>query len=310
MEKTRNEMKIGSAFVIGEKGLVEERLRKGFDDFPHWNKRLILQEKFDGWYAPVTKENGITTWDYGWKQYGLLVDFLKHLHDFMPDESVVTGEMGNGTQASLEWAKAHGHPRMVLFDTPKFRGKDIGHFSAELRFNIIREYWEGSGYCVPDSRIQVAESIILPGNDAEINKEIAWKYFNTILARNGEGIVLKLASDGYYSGRNPNIWKVKKYVTRDYVVMGFSTAVAPTHLAKGFKVGSMSLGLYVDGELRAVTSVGSFGDDWRAEFSRNPEKYIGRVAEAGAFDIFKSGALRHGMFIRMRDDRKPEDCVL
>jgi len=75
-------------------------------------------------------------------------------------------------------------------------------------------------------------------------------------------------------------------------------------------VSAMYCGLYVNGVLTNVTKTSGFDFEWRRKFSQEPDKYIGRVVELGGNEIFKTGAIRHSSFLRFRDDRSPEECIL
>jgi ATP-dependent DNA ligase len=71
----------------------------------------------------------------------------------------------------------------------------------------------------------------------------------------------------------------------------------------------MVLGLYKDGKLVEVGKVASgLTDAMRKDMSENPDNYIGHVVEVEAMSTTKDGALRHPVFVRMRDDKIPEDC--
>ena len=72
---------------------------------------------------------------------------------------------------------------------------------------------------------------------------------------------------------------------------------------------AMTLGLYKAGELVEVGRVASgFTDAMREDMAQNPDKYLNHVVECEAMSTTKDGALRHPVFIRMRDDKNPEDC--
>ena len=72
---------------------------------------------------------------------------------------------------------------------------------------------------------------------------------------------------------------------------------------------AMTLGLYKDGELVDVGRVASgLTDAIREDMANNPDNYINHVVEVEAMSTTKDGALRHPVFIRMRDDKAPEDC--
>ena len=72
---------------------------------------------------------------------------------------------------------------------------------------------------------------------------------------------------------------------------------------------AMTLGVYKDGELVEVGRVASgFTDIMRQDMAENPDKYLNHVVECSAMSVTKDHSLRHPVFIRMRDDKAPEDC--
>jgi ATP-dependent DNA ligase len=52
--------------------------------------------------------------------------------------------------------------------------------------------------------------------------------------------------------------------------------------------------------------VGSLGETGPKE---DMEKFVGRVAEIKAYGQYPTGALRHPVLERWREDKLPEDCV-
>lgn len=90
---------------------------------------------------------------------------------------------------------------------------------------------------------------------------------------------------------NPNLWEP---VTKPWF-FGWKNA--------------MTLGLYKDGKLIEVGKVASgLTDAIREDMAINPENYLNHVIECEAMSTTKDGALRHPVFIKVREDKNPEDC--
>lgn len=64
-------------------------------------------------------------------------------------------------------------------------------------------------------------------------------------------------------------------------------------------------------KLVEIGQTSGFDDETRQAISEHPEHYIGRVFECGAMErIAGSNALRHPRWLRWRDDKQPQDCIL
>ena len=141
-----------------------------------------------------------------------------------------------------------------------------------------------------------------------------------------EGIVGKKADSTYKSGRSANWIKVRADRTDDFVVVGYS---APEGSRAGF--GALHLAQFVDGKL---TYSGRAGSGFTAkqtkevgallESLRRPDPpCVGPipkskdhtwveptlVAEVRFKEATDDGLLRQPVFLRFRDDKKPEECV-
>lgn len=72
---------------------------------------------------------------------------------------------------------------------------------------------------------------------------------------------------------------------------------------------AMTLGLYKDGKIVEIGRVASgLTDAIREDMAINSNNYIDHVVEVECMSTTKDGALRHPVFVRMRDDKAPEDC--
>jgi bifunctional non-homologous end joining protein LigD len=141
-----------------------------------------------------------------------------------------------------------------------------------------------------------------------------------------EGVVGKKAGSPYRAGRSSSWLKVRARKTGDFVVVGFT---APRGSRGGF--GALHLAEFVDGTLTYTGRAGSgFSDKQLAEVSRSleakrrrdppcagplpPEKGTAwvepvLVAEVEYTERTDEGLLRQPVFLRFRDDKRPEECV-
>ncbi len=141
-----------------------------------------------------------------------------------------------------------------------------------------------------------------------------------------EGIVAKKSGSPYKAGRSPAWLKIRTRHTGDFVVVGFT---APKGSRGGF--GALQLGEYVDGELVYAGRAGSgFSDKQLAEVRRTLESQTRpdppcsglvqlekdttwveptMVCEVEYSEVTEEGLLRQPVFLRFRDDKRPEECV-
>nr|MBA3260165.1 DNA ligase [Gemmatimonadales bacterium] len=140
-----------------------------------------------------------------------------------------------------------------------------------------------------------------------------------------EGVVAKKAASPYKAGRSAAWLKIRSRRTGDFVVVGFT---APKGSRGGF--GALHLAEYVDGALVYTGRVGSgFTDSELAEVSRTLQRHrrVGPpcggpvptekgttwaepvlVCEVEYTEWTDEGLLRQPVFLRFRDDKRPEEC--
>ena len=150
------------------------------------------------------------------------------------------------------------------------------------------------------------------------------------LAGDSEGVVAKQAEAAYLPGERKGMVKIKRLRSADTVVAAFRMG------KEEGTVGSLILGLYDDeGELRVVGHTSGFTAKQKRELLAFLEPY--RTGEQGAgepsrwkseeelvweglrpelvceirFDHITGNRIRHGAkFVRWRDDKDPEECLL
>lgn len=172
---------------------------------------------------------------------------------------------------------------------------------------------------------------ILPVYFTEADKKALYE---KVIARGGEGIILKDVYAPYYQGERHRSWvKVKRQRTFDVVFMGIELAndtsvkkgevlATPTRIAG--QAGAIRYGQYVevndgpsDGlfsslphwELKQLGTVSGFDDSAREYITANADVLEGKVLEVTGQEQFKSGAIRHPRFLRWREDKAPEECL-
>src|SRR6478672_4952872 len=153
-----------------------------------------------------------------------------------------------------------------------------------------------------------------------------------------EGIVAKKARSTYFAGRSPNWLKIKAALTGDFVIVGYTQP-------KGTRsfIGALQLAEFVEGRLCYVGRVGTGMDDAMLleliglispDIRRDapchgmavtpgaeplPSESIPEtntttwvqphyVCEVQYADITPDGLLRHSSFLRLRNDKRPDEC--
>ena len=141
-----------------------------------------------------------------------------------------------------------------------------------------------------------------------------------------EGIIGKRADSTYRAGRSPCWLKIRTRRCDDFVVVGFS---APKGSRPGF--GALQLAQFVNGTLTYAGRAGSgFSDKQLSEVRASLEKAsrpecpcVGPVpktqgitwteprlvCEVEYTEITEEGLLRQPVFVRFRDDKRPEECI-
>ena len=119
-----------------------------------------------------------------------------------------------------------------------------------------------------------------------------------------EGVILKRTDESYPDAT----WcKIKARADIDYVCMGFGDGHEGTKYEN--TVGSIHGGLYNnEGELVDVCHVGGLTETQRDFFNKHRDYFKGQVFTAYGYQIFESGAIRHGKFKHFRTDKSAGDC--
>ena len=198
----------------------------------------------------------------------------------------------------------------VVFDIIYAKEKSVMNLPLRERKQILREGLQESEF------VTIADSFPEKGED----------YFQAALKMGIEGIVAKRLDSVYEPGTRSQDWiKIKKSLKLDLVIGGYIPG-------KGGRVpyfGGLLLGAYNHGLLQYVGRVGSgFTDKELAEIAgafsiqdlspfvnapaTPPARWVEpqQVVQVSALEVTKDGHLRAPVFLRIRDDKEPQECTI
>lgn len=261
---------------------------KGFPSEDEFDK---LELKYDGWWGQVLVEGN------RWEIYSR-TGMLKKSGEIAVSlpRTLLHGEFVFGT----EWAKSRKdlYGKVVLYDCEHYLGKDVRKLPLSKRRLLIEQFLEflrGEGEELADKLLLIEQYDVADAGDV-------WDAH--VASGDYEGMTFK-SSSGNWGDR---MGRMKRTLTIDYVCVGFEESTSDRYEGRGVR--SVLGGLYVNGRLKKVCSVGGLNDEQREAAFDDPTQFVGRVFEAEGYKLSKKGALRHPNFKRWRDDKPVEDCVL
>ena len=212
----------------------------------------------------------------------------------------VTSILGSSVPLALEKQRERGELNYMVFDILYHKGKSLLSLPLserkEILFNLTLK-----NPCIK----------VIPGTTVAKRA-----LYDSIIRNGGEGIVLKDISSKY--GERSKWVKLKVSDTWDVVVMGYLDPSAESVKVDGTTsvtryhklgwIGSIRIGQYKGGRLQEYGSVSGMDEVLRARISKSRSKYLGMVIEIEAQSRLSSGKFEHPRFIRIRTDKRAEDC--
>ena len=127
-------------------------------------------------------------------------------------------------------------------------------------------------------------------------KEIWMYYFDEVVSKGGEGVVLKRAESLYTPGkRNSDLMKIKEEITLDLLCTRAYRTVG--------EKGHDNINLVFTRKNGAEITVRLGKDKDVALFEEADTNFVGRIGEVKAMEELENGALREPRFLRIRNDK-------
>jgi len=255
-----------------------------------WGEHREIPEKYD---TVQLKMDGI--WGcmkVGHGQWGIYSRTGKLKADGVLEDDTLHGVLLGEFMFGSHWGHKMGKNRnFYIFDCVEMNSVDVTDITLKSRITFAGEMFH---------RLKGELDFI---RLLDVYETHEWKrlWEEYIQEYGYEGLVFK-DSNSKYSDKNA--WaRMKAVVEMDYICTGFRDADKGTKY-EGM-VGSV-VGTLIDKEV--FITCGGLSETQRDMFTKMPEIYIGQVFTAKGNNWYPSGAIRHPMFMRWRDDKEPEEC--
>jgi bifunctional non-homologous end joining protein LigD len=266
----------------------------------------LFEPKLDG-YRALCQKRGATLRFLSRNNRDITAEFPElAFGDLINSDCMLDGEIviydaeGNPSFALMQQRKRFRPPTYVAFDILELDGRDLRSLPLLERKKLL------TGVITEGANLQT-----MPSTE---NGEELW---NVITARGLEGVMAKKKDSTYVTGRSRAWLKIKLEKTVDCVIVGYAT--------KTREIASLALGLYNGGSLIYIGQVGTgFSESLLERLSKELVRASNDVAlptnvhpvvpdkvcEVKYLEYTKDGRLRAPVFLRMRSDKLPRECMI
>lgn len=283
------------------------------------NTMLNISMTPDSWVGEMKLDGHrmLVSNNCAWSRIGKDISNMNHIQSECPEGTLLDGEIlpktgleGSDRVSNLR-AEDPTSLGFVAFDVIYHEGKYVGDMDWEDRRTILESL-------INDDMEHISLSQLYYMKDWSVDQlmEIAAE-------RQHEGIMLKKIN-APYKANSRSAWVKHKFTdTHDVIIIDAEAKPSEWRVRPGevgtdgklypdglhttpWQLGYVGLnyGFYdPQGNLRVVGSLGETGP------KEDMEQYVGRVAEIKAYGQYTTGALRHPVFERWREDKLAEDCI-
>jgi len=232
----------------------------------------------------------------------------------------VSAASNSGIEKAILYQEKNGWVRFTVYDILRAPN---GEWLIHKPWRQRRELLEAIGAKLAKMTTHVVVNPVVFDKKRE--------FVDQLLDEGKEGGVLKHVDGLYVLGQRPawNQIKVKQELEDDVILVGYNPPtreytgkdvatwaywengepVTELHYKK--YIGSLSIGKYnKQGQLITLGSISGMTMSERAEFTNNPDKYIGQVVHIKGMEKTRDGSYRHFTFVQMHPDKNSSECTL
>lgn len=296
------------------------------------------EEKHDGFAARVVTDGfGFIThlFGRGGEPLGLSTDPSSHTEGILGlltpfRDAELACELETGSEAATDRFRVYGYRRLHVFDVMRLAGLDLREHAYRFRrwqLEQTFEKWTKAAQGGSEFTGEAFKRMLLV-------KRVTFgfrKFYDEVMAARGEGLVLKRLDSKYDYPTAKNgkplargkvaFWlRCKPEHHVDYVVLGVGqTEKKNFNLELGLRdtrpvacevspedMHETPIVRVIDGV--RFTRVGRILAPPALQSREACEALVGKVVELKGAEVFKSGMLRHGAWVRTRPDKSPGEC--